>query len=357
MTEPVRIARPMIGADERSAVQHVLESGMIIQGPEVAAFEDEFSALVDDRPCVAVNSGTSALQIALMSLELEAGGQVIVPSFTFAATANAVRLADLEPVFVDIDPTTYCMDPDAAAAAVGPRTVGIMPVHLYGQPAAMRELGDIADRNGLTVVEDAAQAHGATLDGRPVGSWGEAGAFSFYPTKNMTTGEGGMISYLDPSSERVARLLRNQGMERMYENEIVGLNLRMTDIAAAIGRVQLRRLAQFTAIRQANAARLTEALEGSEIIAPTTAPGAVHVYHQYTVRTARRDELEAHLADAGIESRVYYPIPVHHLPAFASEAELVETERASAEVLSLPVGPHLSDAEVERIADALAAFD
>ena len=351
----IRIAQPSIGPEEQAAVQEVLASGGLAQGPRVAAFEEAFSALVDGRACVAVNSGTSALHLVLVASGIGPGDEVIVPSFTFAATANAVRLAGAEPVFADIDPATFCLDPAAAAAAVGPRTAAIMPVHLYGQPADMTAIGEVARRSGLLVVEDAAQAHLAADGDRPVGALGDAAAFSFYPTKNMTTGEGGMVVTSDHAVARMVRLLRNQGMERQYENEVVGYNLRMTDIAAAIGIVQLRRLPGFTQQRQAHARTLDEALaDHPGVQRPAVRPGAVHVYHQYTVRSADRDRLQLQLDGAGVESRVYYPTPVHRLAPYAAlKADLPETDRAAAEVLSLPVGPHLSDDEVAAVAGAL----
>ena len=227
---------------------------MVVQGPEVAAFEAEFSDLVGGRHCVAVNSGTSALHLALMALGIGAGDEVIVPSFSFAASANAVRLVGAEPVFADIRPDTFDLDPDAVRAMIGPRTVAIMPVHLYGLPADMAAICALADRHGLAVVEDAAQAHAAEVGGSPVGSIGTAGCFSFYPTKNMHCLEGGMITTADAGVARTLRLLRNQGMEQRYANEIVGANLRLTDVAAAIGRQQLRRLRAWTERRRANAA-------------------------------------------------------------------------------------------------------
>ena len=209
-------AHPIIGDDERAAVDAVLRSGMIAQGPQVAAFEEEFSALVQGRECVAVNSGTSALHLALLAMEIGPGDEVIVPSFTFAATANAVAVTGATPVFIDIDPDTFCMDPELIAPSITARTRAIMPVHLYGHPAAMAQIMDIAADHELLVLEDAAQAHAATLEGRPVGAWGDAAAFSFYPTKNMTSGEGGMFVTGDPELARMVRLLRNQGMERRY---------------------------------------------------------------------------------------------------------------------------------------------
>lgn len=347
-------ARPIIGDDERAAVDRVLRSGMIAQGPEVAAFEDEFSAVVAGRQCVAVNSGTSALHLALIALGVGPGDEVLVPSFSFAATANAVRLAGAEPVFVDIEADSFCIDPGAAAAAVTSRTRAVMPVHLYGHPAAMVALGQLAERHELLVLEDAAQAHAAGLLGTPVGAFGDAAAFSFYPTKNMTSGEGGMVSTDSDHVARQLRLLRNQGMERRYENEIIGFNTRMTDLHAAIGRVQLGRLAGWTKQRQANARFLDENLRG--VVVPPVADGATHVYHQYTIRVAQdRDGFAAALAERGVGSGVYYPTPIHRLPSFGLQLDLPETERAAAEVLSLPVHPALSQSELERVAEAVNA--
>lgn len=344
----IPIAKPLIGEEERAAVDRVLASGRLAQGPEVEAFESEFAELVEGRHCVAVNSGTTALHLGLLAAGVGPGDEVVVPSFTFAGTANAVRLCGAEPVFVDIDPATFCIDPAAVDAAVGEHTAAIMPVHLYGHPAAMEVIETLAEQAGLLVVEDACQAHGAALGGHPVGTWGSVAAFSFYPTKNMTTGEGGMIVTHDPEVARQARLLRNQGMERQYENEIVGFNARLTDVAAAVGRVQLRRLPEWNATRQANAAALTTALEG--VTPPVTAEGAEHVFHQFTVRVEQRDEVTAGLRERAVGTGVYYPIPVHRLPAFDLDLDLPETERACREVLSLPVHPGLGDGDVDRVA-------
>lgn len=337
-------------------MRRVLESGVLSQGAEVVAFERAFAQVVAERHCVAVNSGTSALHVALTSLDLEPGSEVIVPSFSFAATANAVRLAGCEPVFVDIEPEYYCVSASAVEDAISSRTSAVMPVHLYGHPAAMTELAAMAGRHGLALGEDAAQAHGAELNGAAVGTFGDAAAFSFYPTKNMTTGEGGMVVYRDASRVRAARLLRNQGMETPYENETVGMNLRMPEMAAALGLVQLGRLSDLNNQRVANAQRITDALRGTELVPPGVATGARHVYHQYTVRTTRQAALIRHLDRAGVESRVYYRTPVHRLPPFATGEQLPETERACAEVVSLPVGPHLADSDLDRVCDALSRF-
>lgn len=345
----VPAAAVQIEEQERAAVLRVLDSGMLAQGPEVARFESEFAAHVDDRPCAAVNSGTSALLLALVALGIGPGDEVVVPSFSFAATANAVVLAGARPVFADIEPTHFCLDPAAVEAAVTSRTAAVVPVHLYGHPAAMGRIVDVAARHGLAVLEDAAQAHLATLDERPVGTFGDVAAFSFYPTKNMTSGEGGMVVCADEAVARRVRLLRNQGMERRYANEVVGYNMRMTDLHAAIGRVQLERLPERTAQRRANAAFLGRSLEGEGLVLPRTAPGAAPVWHQYTVRVPDRDRVSSQLADRGVRTGVYYPTPIHRLPAYALDLDLPATEQAAAEVLSLPVHPALSQAQLEHV--------
>ncbi len=345
-----------LGERERAAVERVLSSGMLAQGPEVAAFEAEFAEHVDDRPCVAVNSGTSALLLGLLALGIGAGDEVIVPSFSFAATANAVALTGAVPVFVDIEPAQFCLDPAAVLAAIGPRTAAVMAVHLYGHPAAVEKLTEVADTHGLLLVEDAAQAHLATSRGRPVGTFGSMAAFSFYPTKNMTAGEGGMVVCADEQTARQVRLLRNQGMERRYANEIVGYNARMTDLHAAIGRVQLDQLPGWTRARQRNAAFLSEALvsaTGSGLVLPAVGAEAEPVWHQYTVRHPERDRLVARLAELGVPTGVYYPTPIHRLPAYDLDLELPQTAAAAAEVLSLPVHPLLSDAHLGRIVAAV----
>lgn len=353
-------ARPVIDESDIQAVVDVMRSGMVVQGPQVKAFEEEFSAVVDGRHCVAVNSGTSALHLTLLALGFGPGDEVICPSFTFAATANAIRLVGATPVFADIQADTFNIDPAAVEALVGPKTVAIMPVHLYGLPADMTALNAIADRHKLAIVEDAAQAHLAAIDGRPVGSLGTAGCFSFYPTKNMHSLEGGMITTADAELARQLRLLRNQGMEQRYANEVVGTNTRMTDVAAAVGRNQLRRLAGWTDQRRANAATLTAGITAAAT--PVVPEGYLHSYHQYTVRSAERDALQARLTEHKIGSATYYPTPVHRLKPFLNEAgvpdprwELPETEKAALEALSLPVFPTLTAEELDRIVAAVNA--
>lgn len=341
-----------VGADELAALARVLESGMLAQGAEVAAFEAEFSAYVDGRPCVAVNSGTSALLLGLLAIGVGPGDEVIVPSFSFAATANAVVLTGARPVFVDIEPATFCLDASSVLAAVTERTAAVMPVHLYGHPAAMDRLAEIAETHGIAIVEDAAQAHLATLAGRPVGTFGAVAAFSFYPTKNMTTGEGGLVVCADEPTARAVRLLRNQGMERRYANEVVGYNMRMTDLHAAIGRVQLARLPGWTEERRRNAAILTAGLEPLArhgIALPRPGVGARPAWHQYTLRAPDRDQLVATLAGLGVHTGIYYPTPIHQLPAYDLELDLPNTAAATRDVLSLPVHPALSAAQLEHV--------
>jgi perosamine synthetase len=354
MNEFISPAKPLIGEEERAAVDRVLRSGMLAQGPEVAAFEKEFSEHFElGRACVAVNSGTSGLHLGLLSSGVKAGDEVIVPSFTFAATANSVALAGATPVFADIEADSFCLSATSVEAAVTDKTVGIMPVHLYGHPADMPGLQAVADKHGLKIFEDAAQAHGASLNGIPVGAFGAFGMFSLYPTKNMTSGEGGMVAVADEETEHLMRLYRNQGMLRQYENEVVGFNARMTDIHAAIGRVQLTKVGAWTKKRQDNAAFLSANLEG--VTAPPVADGAVHVYHQYTIRVPEdRDGLAKALkAEYDIGSGMFYPIPNHRLATFQVDVDLPETELAAKECLSLPVHPSLSQGDLERIVFAV----
>jgi perosamine synthetase len=354
MSGMIPAARPLIGDEERAAVDAVLRSGMIAQGPEVAALEREFAdQVLDGRHVVAVNSGTAGAHLGLLACGVGPGQEVIVPSFTFAATANSVALTGATPVFADIEPDYFCLDPAAVEAAITDKTVGIMPVHLYGHPADMTALQAIADRHGLKIFEDAAQAHAAAWQGEPVGTFGEFAMFSLYPTKNMTSGEGGLISTADAEVARRARLLRNQGMERRYENELVGFNCRMTDVHAAIGRVQLGKLAGWTKQRQDNAAFLDANLSG--VVVPPVAEGATHVYHQYTIRVLEdRDGFAKALAEEHqVGTGVYYPIPNHRLPSFGLTLDLPQTEIAAQQALSLPVHPALSQSDLERIVEAV----
>ena len=349
-------AKPIIGDEERAAVDAVLASGMLAQGKQVADFETEFSSvLVDGRAAVAVNSGTSGLHLGLLAAGVGPGDEVIVPSFTFAATGNSVALTGATPVFADIELDHYTLDTDHVASLITEKTKGIMPVHLYGHPFDVEGLGRLAAERGIGLYEDAAQAHGASFNGQKVGSFGTFAMFSLYPTKNMTSGEGGMVTTSDADVEHRLRLLRNQGMEKQYQNEIVGFNARMTDLHAAIGRVQLTKVLGWTAQRQQNAAFLDANLEN--VGTPLVKPGAGHVYHQYTIRVPEdRDGLAKALRDEyNIGTGVYYPVPNHRLPSFNRTEDLPNTETAAKEVLSLPVHPSLSQDDLERIVAAVNA--
>ncbi|NQD88986.1 DegT/DnrJ/EryC1/StrS family aminotransferase [Paenarthrobacter sp. CM16] len=349
-------AKPIIGDEERKAVDAVLASGQLAQGTEVASFEQEFSqVLLDGRAAVAVNSGTSGLHLGLLAAGIGAGDEVIVPSFTFAATANSVALTGATPVFADVDPDHYTLDPASVEAKITDRTAAIMPVHLYGHPFNVDAIGALASKHGVKVFEDAAQAHGAAVNGRKVGTFGDFAMFSLYPTKNMTSGEGGMVSTGLADVERRLRLLRNQGMERQYENELVGFNCRMTNIHAAIGRVQLTKVNGWTKTRQENAAFFDANIEG--VVTPKVAEGYEHVYHQYTIRIAEdRDGFAKALREEyNVGCGVYYPIPNHRLAPFQTSDDLPVTEEAAASVLSLPVHPSLSQDDLDRIVAAVNA--
>ena len=353
-------AKPIIGDDERAAVDRVMRSGMIAQGPEVKAFEVEFAdQLVGGRECVAVSSGTSGLHLGLLAAGIGPGDEVVVPSFTFAATGNSVALTGATPVFADIEPDYFCLDVESVRASITPRTRAIMPVHLYGHPAAMHAMRALADEHGLLLFEDAAQAHGAQIDGTPVGSFGDFAMFSLYPTKNMTSGEGGMVACGSAEIARNIRLLRNQGMEVQYSNEVIGFNARMTDLHAAIGRVQLTKVGAWTQQRRENAAFLDAGLAGvAGVTTPPVEDGVTHVYHQYTIRVDEdRDGIVKALREEhGVGCGVYYPIPNHRLPSLAAYApglDLPQTEKAAQEVISLPVHPSLSPGDLERIVRAV----
>ncbi len=357
----IGIARPVIGEREKQAVMAVLESGQLVQGAEVAAFERAFADYHGARHGIAMNNGTTALMASMMAHGFGPGDEVIIPSFSFFATASAVLSVQATPVFADIDPATYCLSPAAAEAAITPRTVAIMPVHLYGHPADMTRFEAIARQHGLVLLEDAAQAHGAAIAGRRVGTWGTA-SFSFYPSKNMTTGEGGMVLTDDDEIARKLRMIRNQGMDQQYRHEVVGYNFRMTNIAAAIGRVQLESLPAWTEQRIANAAYFNARLTG--VGTPVTAPGCTHVFHQYTIRTPEgkeRDAVEKRLNERSIGARVYYPRPIHLQPVFTTmpgyaAPSLPETEKAAREVLSLPVHPMLTEEEKALIVQEVNAL-
>lgn len=354
----IGIADPTFGPDEQAAVRAVLEDGMVADGPTVRKFESEFAAYCGSNHAVATANGTAALQIALEALDIGEGDRVVTTPFSFVASSNAIRLAGATPVFADIDPETYNLDPESARAAVRATDAdAVLVVHLYGLPADMDAFRDIADAEDVALIEDAAQAHGARYDGESVGTFGDATAFSFYPTKNMTTGEGGMVlTERAGTAERVASLVNHgRGGDGAYAHERVGYNLRMTSMAAAIGRVQLEKLPGWVRARRENARLLSEHLaDVPGITCPSEPADARHGYHQYTVRHAERDRLRERLEAAGVGSSVYYPTLIPGLEAYAEyDASTPVAERAAETVLSLPVHPGLSAADVDHVADAV----
>ena len=348
----IRIAEPVIGPEEEQAVLDVLRSGRLVQGPRVAEFEAAFASYLGVEHAVAVSSGTSALVIALTAHGIGEGDEVLVPTFTYAATANAVLLVGAQPVLVDICADTFAIDVELGGAAVTPNTRAIIPVHLFGHPGDIVAIRALAEKHGLVVVEDACQALGATWQGSEIGASGTA-CFSFYATKAIATGEGGMIVTGDDRVAGLARKLRNQGEGERYVTELLSGNHRMTEIAAALGLAQLTRLDDGNDKRRKNAAWLSEHLTG--VTTPTELPDAHHVYQQYTIRVddGRRYGLQRALADADIEAVPYYTRLLHQQPLYQERGiggSFPVAEAASREVLSLPVHPGLSAADLERIA-------
>ncbi len=352
----IPIAKPDLGPEEAEAVIEVLRSGMIAQGRMVAELETRWAAVCGVKHAVATSNGTTGLMSIFAGLGLGPGDEVITVSHTFAATANAILFTGATPVFIDIQPGTYLMDPGRIEAAITAKTKAIVPVHLFGLVCDMDEILEIANRHGLTVVEDACQAHDAVYRGRKAGSFGPA-AFSLYATKNMTTAEGGLVTTDDDRLADWIRIYRNQGMRARYEFEMLGFNFRLTDIAAAIGLVQLDKLEANTAKRRSVARRYDEAFADLPVTRPETPPDRTHVYHQYTLDIGpRRDEILAALREAGVGADVYYPIPVHrqaYIEARGLTADLPLTDAAAATTLALPIHPGLTTAETDEIIGAV----
>jgi dTDP-4-amino-4,6-dideoxygalactose transaminase len=344
-----------------AAISRVLAKGRYILGEEVAAFEAEFAAYIGVEHAVSCANGTDALLLALAACQVGPGDEVITVSHTAVATVAAVELSGASPVLVDIDPTFYTLDPSKLAAAITSQTKAIVPVHLYGQPADLKPILEIARQHKLLVIEDCAQAHGARFDGKRVGSFGDIAAFSFYPTKNLgAIGDGGAIITNNSSLAERARLLRQYGWAERYISRLRGWNSRLDELQAAILRVKLRSLDSDNASRRRIAARYTDALKGCNLTLPNTRANAEHVYHLYVIRSARRDALQKHLADRQIGALVHYPVPVHLQPAYAGRLkggdQLPESEQAAREVLSLPIYPELTDFEVQQVITAVMRF-
>lgn len=347
------LSRPQIGPEEIAAVTEVLESGMLASGARVARFEDAFARAVGAEYAVAVGSGTASLHVGLLAMGVGAGDEVIVPSFTFAASANSVRLAGAAPVFADIDRRDYTIHASTVEPLITKRTKAVMPVHLYGQTAPMGPLMNIAGEAGIDIIEDAAQAHLAESDGVKAGAFGRAAGFSFYPTKNMTTGEGGMITTSDPEVAERARWLRNQGMADRYQHRIVGLNERMTEMEAALGLVQLERLPMWTRRRREIAAIYGQRLD-PQLVLPHERADAKHVYHQYTIAPPDRELVRKALRDAEIGHDIYYPKATHQQdPYLGWSYQLPVTEEMTSRVVSIPVRPDLTDDEIDHIVETL----
>ena len=348
-----------------TAIQGVLDSCQFTLGSEVAAFEQEFAAYCHAQHGIGVNSGTSALHLALLAAGVGRGDEVITVPFTFVATVAAIHYSGARTVFVDIDPRSFTMDAARIEAAITPNTKAILPVHLYGQPADMTPILEIAKKRGLVVIEDAAQAHGAEYEGRRVGSIGDMGCFSFYPGKNLGAyGEGGMVTTNNPDYARTIRMLRDWGAERKYEHVLKGYNYRLEGIQGAVLRIKLRRLEAWTEARRSVAACYDRILAGSGVRTPEAMPYARHVYHIYAIRTAHRQAWQEALQTQGIQTGIHYPIPVHLLPAYADlgyrQGQFPHAEKAAAEVLSLPMFPELSSAQCKTVSAAvgkLAQFD
>ena len=387
----IPIANPEITAEDKEAVLQVLESGMLASGPEVKKFEEEFASFIGADYGVATTSGTTALDTAVQASGLQEGDRVITTPFTFIASSNSLLFNSVEPVFVDIDLETFNLDPVKVRAELekDAEIRGILPVHLFGQTADMTELQSLAEEYNLIVIEDAAQAHGAAHNGRRAGSFGQVGVFSFYPTKNMTTGEGGMLVTSDPEIASRARKIINHGRTGNYRHEVLGHNFRPTDLAAALGRQQLQRLEDYNKKRRQHARFLTKNLQEMDWLeVPEEREGNYHVYHQYTVKLRPfsqgdfeaakkagekkneidyfaevrkfRDRLAIHLKAKGVGCGIYYPLSVHKQPLYRQQGydsySCPGAEVASAQVLSLPVHPSLKDSELEQIVAAVRSF-
>jgi len=361
----IPIARPCVGQEEADAAVRVITSGMLASGSEVTHFEREFADFTGTSHAVATSNGTAALHMALTALGIAHGDEVIVPSFTFIASATSVSMCGASPVMADIEEKTYCIDPESVLECITPNTKAVIGVHLFGQPCDVQALSDICADHSLFFIEDCAQAHGAQCLGKTTGSFGTCGCFSFYPTKNMTCGEGGMVTSDDLELvERIRRLI-NHGQKEKYLHTELGYNFRLTDIAAAIGRIQLRKLPKMNALRQRNAEYFSKKIHRQGIIVPQVRSGTTHVYHQYAIRVSEdadftRDELIKYLEQKDIGTAIHYPVPIHKQPVYASTIHAREcpvSEKISREILSIPVHPGLTHAQRDSITQAVNGYE
>lgn len=360
MSDTIPLFDVRFGEEEERAVLDVLRSGHLAMGPRVEALEARFAEATGASYAIAVSTGTAALHLSLLAHDIGEGDEVITTAFTFIASVNSILFVGAQPVLVDIDPRTYNLNLAQVEAAITPRTRAIMPVDLYGQPCDMDAVMAMAERHGLAVIHDAAQSIGAEVRGRRVGSFGTA-CFSLYQTKNITAGEGGMITTNDAAIAERCRKIRNHGMQRRYQHEMIGYNVRLSDLHAAVALPQMQRLEAITARREANAAFLTEHITNPRVIKPLVPQGLRSVWNVYTLRVPEgRDALKAYLEAQGIETGIFYPEPVHaypHVRAAVGELSLPEAERAAREVLCLGVGPEKTPEQLARVAAAINAWD
>ena len=363
MTRRIPIAKPNFGKEEQNAVKEVLESGIVASGPKTKAFEKEYAEYIGVEHAVAMTNGTIALDVALKALKIGSGDEVITSAFSFIASGNCILFQNAKPVFADIDPKTFNIDPLDVAEKITAKTKALIPVHMFGQPAKMGALKEIAEDNKIALVEDAAQAHGAEYKGQKIGSFGDMGCFSFYATKNMTAGEGGMITTNDQKLADKARLLINHGQSQKYQHNILGYNYRMTEFCAAIGSVQLKKLDKFNEKRVANAQLLSSGINKVHgLTVPYVDKDVKHVFHQYVIRVedgypVDRDELADCLGENGVGVAVHYPIPIYRQQLYKElgygDKLCPNTEEACKKVLSLPVHPLVDEKDIKYVVDAL----
>jgi perosamine synthetase len=363
LNQKIPIAKPNFGKEEEDAVKEVLESGVLASGPRIHSFEKEFAEYIGVEHAVAVSNGTVALDVALKALKIGPVDEVITSAFSFIASGNCILFQNAKPIFADIDPQTFNIDPSDVAEKITSKTKAIIPIHLFGQPAEMDALKEIAEDNRIALVEDAAQAHGAEYKGRKAGSLGDVGCFSFYATKNMTVGEGGMITTNDPKLANNARLLINHGQSRKYHHDMLGYNYRMTEFCAAIGSVQLRKLDGFNIKRIENAKLLSNKISRfTNLTVPYVDKNVKHVFHQYVVRvedsySLDRNELADLLTKHGVGVAVHYPVPIYRQPFYQTlgykETVCPNTEEDCNRVLSLPVHPLVDRKDIKYIVDIL----